>query len=324
MIPLAGLVLSSGARASGISGRDVLAHMLHGESEVAYIARETTTIWKQNPISSEQNVWKAGFKGKRIEYLKPAFLRGEIITDDGKQLHEFVARHRVVKVRASRLAQHKLRDRSLLSTLKNGKLQVRLIGRDTIAGRSAYVIEVRPKSSHSGHARKLWIDALKWVKLKTQDINSSGKVSSSSAFTSIRFVDSLPPKIFEGSFGQNLRIVKESSPQRFSSISEVQKFVSFRVMRPTHLPSGYSLMGIVVREYRQEKIVALRYSDGVNSFSLFQSPGRALNRNFVKRLLKGPVQPSSDTYTWRKRDLSLTLVGNLSESQFRRIAQSVR
>lgn len=321
---LAGMLFSGKAQAVTPSAQAVLANMLSRESGVAYTAREITTIWKRTPIVSEQIVSKAGLKGKRVEYITPSRLRGEVIIDNGSRLYDYSAQHRLLRIRASKLATHRAHNIKTLGQLKHGKLRIRLIGREKVAGRSAYVIEVRAKSNRPSHARRIWIDMQKWVKLRTEDVNSNGKVASTSRYTSIRFVNSLPASTFKASFTKGVRIIREPAPQRLSTIAEAQKSVPFRIMHPAYLPSGYVLEGVLVRNYRQGKIVSIRYSDGVNSFSLFESPGRMLSKNFVKRLLKGPVRPASDTYSWRRRDVSLTLVGNLGDSLFRKIALSVR
>jgi len=310
-------------QAHAIDGRTVLANMLKAENSVAYIAHEVTTLAREPALTSEQTVYRAGFKGMRTEYTQPDILKGEIRADDGKVLAHLIPRDRVLEMRPSRIAGMKEWAEHSEEALQHGDIEIELVGKDKIAGRNAYVLELNPKHHHHGK-RKFWVDTEKWVKLRTEDITPEGTVASMSYYTKIDFVKSIPDEKFRVVAPEGYRVERESGPPRMMPLEKARQLAGFRILEPGYLPPGFKVAGAAVMPFRAGKIVSIRYTDGVNTLSLFQARGDMLNPRFLRRLHEGPVQPGRGIYSWRKGDLNLTIISRISMDDIRQVAGSVK
>ena len=317
------LLAVGAAMAEPIDGPTVLKRMLEAEGRVAFTAHQVTTLARGPSLTSEQIVYRAGFRGMRIEYIEPPRLKGEIRADDGRALVHFVPKANVVKIGPSGLAALRTRTEQAAQGFRKGNLSVELVGKDKIAGRTAYVIEVRPKLRRKAPTRKFWVDSEKWVKLKTEDIAPDGTVASMSYYTKIDFVNAIPDEKFRFKAPPGVRVERRMAPAPVS-IEKARELVGFRVLEPAYLPPGFKPAGAMVQPFRRGKLVVIRYTDGVSSFSLFQTPGRMLKPRFLERLHEGPVQPDKGIYSWRKGNLNLTIIGQLPMDQIRKIASSVK
>ena len=316
------LVLAA-SQAYAIDGRTVLANMLKAEGRVSYIAHEVTTLAREPAVTSEQTVYRAGFKGMRTEYTQPDILKGEIRADDGRVLAHLIPRARVLETRPSRIAEMREWAEHSEGALQRGDIEIELVGKDKIAGRNAYVLELKPKHHHHGK-RKFWVDTEKWVKLRTEDITPEGTVASMSYYTKIEFVKTIPDEKFRIEAPEGYRVERESGPPHTMPLEQAKQAAGFRVLEPSYLPPGFKVAGAAVMPFRGGKIVSIRYTDGVNTLSLFQARGDMLNPRFLRRLHEGPVQPGRGVYSWRKGDLNLTIISRISMDDIRRVAASVK
>lgn len=318
------MMLSVGL-AYAIDAGTILKHMLESEGKVAFTAHQVTTLAKDPPLTSEQVIYRAGFKGMRTEYIAPPSLKGEVMADDGKKLAHLIPKDKVLKMRPSRLAALRMRSHLAEEAFERGHLKVELVGRDRVAGREAYVIQVSPRHRSKEQTRKFWVDTDKWVKLKTEDISGDGTVLSMSYYTRIEFVDSIPEDKFRIDPAPGVRVEHERpSGPPLMPIEKLKREAGFRILEPSYLPAGFKLVGGNLMPFRSTKLVVLRYTDGVTSFSLFQAPEHVLDRKFLERLHQGPVRPGKGVYSWRENGLNLTIVGHLHPDQIRKIAASVK
>lgn len=319
------ITIIGAASAQEIDGPMVFKKMLEAEQQVSFTAHQVTTIARKPAVTSEQIIYKAGNRGMRMEYIDPPSLRGEVMADDGKTLMHYIPKEKVVRKHPSRLAAMGMRADQAGKAFSRGGLQVNLVGRDRIAGRNAYVIEVMPKMRQGSPPRKFWVDTKKWVKLKTEDIAPDGTIASMSYYTKIEFVNNIPDAKFHINLPEGVRVEQGREGKHSISIKQARQKAGFRVLEPSYLPPDFKPAGATVVPFRGGKLVALRYSDGVSSFSLFQTPGRMLNPKFLERLHEGPVQPGKGIYSWRHGSLNLTIVApTMSQDQMRRIADSIK
>lgn len=320
---LALLVLATAlaAHSDQMDGRAALKKMFEAESKVSYIAHEVTTLARGPAMTSEQTVYKAGDKGMRMEYTSPDGLKGEIRADDGHVLAHYIPEKKVLRMRQSRLASA----HSWMAHADRmfGRVDVEMVGRDKMAGRSAYVVEIKPHSGR-GPSRKIWIDTEKWIKLKTEEIGPDGTVLSMSYFTKIDFVGSISGQKFHVDAPPGVRVEHEEHEPHTVPIERAKHEAGFQVLVPSYLPQGFKSEGAAVIPFRDGKIVAIRYTDGVSMFSLFQTPGERLNPRFIERLHHGPDRAGMEVFTWRVGDISFTIVGQISQDEIRRIARSVK
>lgn len=320
------LVLAMGliAQAQQVDGETALKRMLAAEKKVCFIAHEVTTLARGPAVTSEQTVYRAGVRGMRMEYLSPAKLKGEIRADDGHVLAHYIPSEKVIRIRPSRLAgMRPWMARTGGEIGHHEGLAVQLVGKDKIAGRNAYVVQVKSEGHH-GFSRKFWIDTDKWVKLRTEEINSDGTVVSMSYYTKIEFVNSIPDSKFHLDPPQGVRIDHDEHEPHPMPVERARREAGFHLLEPAYLPRGFKLAGAVIIPFREGKIVGLRYTDGVSTISMFQTPGDKLSPKFIERLQHGPARSGTGVYSWREGKISLTIVGRISQDQIRQIAGSVK
>jgi negative regulator of sigma E activity len=317
------LFLCTFSCAEDIDGRTVLKNMLESEGKVAFIARQATTIKGKTSITSEQIVYRAGFKGMRIEYVQPPALKGEVIVDDGEVYMHLIPRERILRSGPSRLKMLQMRTSEASKGFRRNLLSVNLIGKDHVAGRDAYIIEVKSNRPGRHPTRKFWVDTAKWIKLKTQDIAPDGTLLSMSYYKEIDFVDQIDERKFHLDIPPGVHVVRQ--PQwKTVPLDKVKKYAGFKVLEPTYLPKGFRAVGASLIPFRHGKMVVVRYTDGVSSFSLFQTPSHMLDRKFLARLHEGPVKPREGIYSWKADGLNLTIVGQISMDEIRKIAASIK
>lgn len=318
------LALGSTCWAEQLDGHTLLKRMLSAEGTVAFTAHQITTLARGPSVTSEQIIYRDGFKGMRTEYLQPPSLAGEVMADDGRTLMHLIPKSEVVRVGSSRLRDLKARTEQSVYASTRGHIKAELVGKDRIANRSAYVVQVRPQMRKEGPTRKFWIDAEKWIKLKTEDITPAGAVLSMSYYTRVTFVDGIARDKFRIETPAGYRVERHHVGLSSMSLDKARKNAGFKLLEPSKLPPGFKAMNASFVPFRGGKLVVMRYTDGVTSLSLFQTKAKNLDRKFLSKLHEGPVQPSPGMYAWRRSDVNLTLIGQLSTEQLREIAASVK
>ena len=314
------MAMMTSALAQHIDGQSILLKLFDAEGHVSYTAHQVTVLSGGPVITSEQNVYRSGYDGMRLEYTDPTALHGEIHADDGHVFAHLVPSRKTLKIGPSRLAELKKRTQQM----HNEDLYAKLVGRDRIADRPAYIVEVRPNHLGRMPKRKLWVDQDKWVKLKIEELGSDGKVLSSSYYTKINYVKSIPESKFHIDLPDGYRVYKRDDRANIMSLDAARKSASFRLMEPTYLPSGFKAIGVKVIPFRHGQLVTIRYTDGVNPVSLFQTQQRESGHRFLDRLHNGQIEPGHEIYSWQKDNLNLTLIGQLSQKELHKIADSVK
>ncbi len=143
----------------------------------------------------------------------------------------------------------------------------RLVGRETIAGRPAYVLTLTNR--HRGNiARKLWIDTDRHIILQRESMNADGQLVSRTTLMDIRFgtptepIPSPPPHCKQKTPARDLQSV---------SIREAQQALGEPLLVPGYLPAGYELQGVYKFETGSgSKAVELRYNDGLKALSVYE------------------------------------------------------
>lgn len=317
------LVWMSASAEPNIDGRTALRRMVNAENSTSFSAHQVTTISGKITLTSEQDIQRVGFKKMRMDFTAPDMLRGEVMVDDGQVLSHYIPRARLLKQRPSMLNALRRRVMQTGTALKQGRLSVEVADTDRIAGRDAVVIEVKPIRHRPGFWSRYWVDTDKWVKLKTEDIAPDGKVVSTFYYTRIDFRNSIPGSKFRLDPPDGVKVEKDAMAS-LVSVKKAQKMVDFNILEPSYLPPSFKTVGATVRPFRGAQMVAIRYTDGVNCFSLFQTPGRTLTPGFRKRLHGGPVHAGGGVYSWKVGDLNLSIVGQIPPDQMERIAASVK
>lgn len=313
------MVLSSGAFCKEMDANQIIAKWNQAERTAKYIANEVTILQGYGGLKSREIVYHDGINGSRIEYTYPPKMKGTVIVDDGKQCVYYSPSEKRMTVGPSRLAMMKKYNSKKASSADHISAQLR--GKGNVAGRSAYIVESRFKFNPHKYG-KVWIDDEKWVRLKSQEIASNGRVLSSSYYTSIRFVDSIPSSKFTIRRKPGIKVEQMRNPW-LMPLERAKTLVDFKVVEPSYVPNGYKQIGSMVVPFRQGRILGIRYSNGANGFTIFESSDDVLEPGFLRKLHEGPVKSSDEVYSCRIKGLNVTIVGAISTAEMEKITESM-
>ncbi len=246
---------------------------------------EGVEISNANGLTSEETI-RGDTKGRvRREYTAPASLAGDVILTWPNQYYRFRNReHRLYLAlwpvetsdKASRL-------RVLART---GRVRIQVTGEQMVAGRAATQITISAVTGNDENeaSQVLSLDKETGLALKTERYNRMGRLLSSTYLRSVTMGAALAPDAFNPN---TLPPALEKVPlfpggqPAFSTVDQARSLLSFAIKVPTHLPAGYALDGVWVFGQARRASVLLRYSSGVNHFSLLE--GLVVNPNALAR-----------------------------------------
>lgn len=227
---------------------------------------------------------------------------GRIVQDDGTYVRQYESRYRVVLV-----------DRrpptptpTTLFRLLSRSHRMVLAGTDKVCGRKAFVVLIIPRVPGNPW-RKCWIDYYTKLTLKNEQYGSewpNGQPQSFMFWSSISFQPVTEQAVKLPTIA-GAKLVPCPHGQPVVSLGQVQKLLGFRVLMPANPPPGYVYDGASVVQVGTSRAVHLRFTNGLNAVSVFQS--------------SGPIQPqalaqvNTQILIWRQGSVNIALVGNIDK-----------
>lgn len=310
---------------------DILKKSYAAEGRVTFTGRMRTTLHMgSNRTSADVTVHRSGDR-MRMEYLSGPSA-GATILDDGKSVTRLDQRTRTAYVSGTPDAPDHL---SLL--LSNyGPI---VTGEGRVAGRDCYVLAIRPK--YAGNpSKRLCVDKSTFLALKTERFDSDGKLSLSTEYTSIDYSKRPAASLFGVPNGWKTMRLSGSGD---SSLDAVRQSVGFMPVKPGYMPKGYTFDGYYVRENpRNVRFAVLRYTNGMNTLSLYQrrcaGQGRGQGRGAGRGMGRGRGQMAGQNFPSAilaetphaqmaqvfVGDLTVIVVGDMASRELERIAQSFK
>jgi len=192
-------------------GWDLLQRMVKADLTVPFIAREI----RQNPNGKETELWVRWdpARGARLESIRPA---GEIVVDNKTDAFVYNPRKHEWTQRGSLLLGVRRRSGDIARRLMQGTLKATWEGQDTIAVRTADIVRVAPANGAVGPSRRLWIDRVNGLRLKSENVAPDGRVLNSSYYLSL----DLAPTFRGDDFTVPQNTTPVEKPNRFRSVAE--------------------------------------------------------------------------------------------------------
>ncbi len=318
---IAGLKLLVPTRVADASA--ILKQSCAGFDKLDYSGTVTSTVsYCGHKIITRSTVRHKG-KDERIEYLSGP-VRGVVIINTGKENR--IYQPNTGKIIISQTVDSTRHD--LVSLLNNYKAIKTADG--SVAGRKVNIISL--ESKHNGPARKLWIDRKTGIILKSEEYSTDGRLRSRTEFTKISYapqhieaVNKLPDTVEAKWTREELDIP--------SSLAEVEKTVGIRTTLPAYMPGGYSLESASVYNCVcgcGNKAIHLRYTDGLNSISIYETPGSSQygsNTCKIHCATKGRCVVAdarqAQVATISIGKITVIVVADLSEAEITRIVDSI-
>ena len=236
----------------------------------------------------------------RTEFYMPDALSGIILIQDGGTFWKYYPKREVWEE-----SPHPIMlppDVIHEETLHNYELS--LVGSGTVAGRPTHIIQAVPRSRYES-VRKVWIDKDCYLIMRTQVESPRGAVVNSSAFTKI---DINPNDIDQSAFKAQGKIIQARKPGK----------MDFQVAKPSYLPKGYKLVGISRLSVNGRCSAHLQFSNGAYIISMFQ---RQQSGDAPLKEIKSRV---TNVMTWTRNGIKFTLMGDVPNSELRKIADSTK
>ena len=309
--------------APDLDAQNLLRRMLQAEKSLPLSGTQTTTISRDGrDVTSEQRVLRNGSRALRLEYIRPANLAGEQIVDDGRLFRRYIPATNTLEVSPSRIQRLGGRMRQVMEQITKGGLSVQSVGQETIAGRACRVVEVMPSGLTKATRRRFWIDPTNGAQLRIDQFNAAGIRVSTSYYTDITYNPTFAPDAFRApKTPGTVRTVTPQVGTALPSVAQAQTQAGFTVLQPSFLPPGFRFQSASISDYRKNKLVALRYVNGMNTFSLFETPRPPEARPEEPKRVR---HPRNGVLTGEQGNLRLVLIGNLSGEDMERVLASVR
>ncbi len=201
---------------------------------------------------------------------------------------------------------------------------------EVVAGRDTWHVDIMPNAPGKPK-RLLLVDSVEPVILRSEEINPDGSIAVESQFENIDFNSVIDDSLFHPNFPQGVTVKDHGVAPDFLTLSEIEKSIGKKLGVPKELPDGFEFESGNLFHFKGKPITHLRYTDGLNIISLFQSetPINTKNRVFGWHGYEGlngkiGFSRAGHVYHWRFGNRHYTLVGNISLAAMRKLARSLK
>lgn len=269
---LAGLGTCSSSHAEPIDLQALFQKATHPPT-LAYSGRMMLTVKHgEDNQSAEMEVAFRPPQWSRYDVWNADGVLQSSVVDDGKTHWTFEPlTRRAWKGALPIFSQRSMNWRHTLLLLRQN-YAVRQAGQEAVAGVIADILEFIPQNAEQP-AEQLWIDPGSGAILKTRAWLQNGSWEYSAAFTRINFPDDLPAGEFVLTLPEGVSFVEQPAEATYFSPAEVIARMDGVIGAPALLPEGFHFESASVKAIGGARVAHLRYSDGLNVASVFESTG---------------------------------------------------
>ncbi len=295
----------------------LLTQMLHAENSLPLSGDQVTLVVRNGlDISSEQQVQRNGARALRLDYLRPARLAGEQYIDNGRFYCHFVPSKNTLELSPSRIHTLRVRVPQVIRQVRSGRLLVQQVGQETVAGHACVVLQVMVRSAAPVPSQKFWVDPVNGAQLRNEQYDSAGKLRSASYYTQVVYNPVFAPATFRLPPGGRVAATSFAPPTL--TIDQVRAQAAFPFQVPAALPPGFRFQGGSVSPLRNNQVAELRYSNGANALSVFETPEKPGLGSLA------PQHPRSGVLFSRQNGLKIVIIANLSNADLDNTLASLR
>lgn len=281
-------------------GKQLLLSSLRAEREVSYTAEQEVEIFgKDGRKEVRTRIYHQAPDKTRIEGISPEHMAGMILVQKGQSAYRWSKKRQTwFPTRWGVPEEHT----DLL--LQNYRVSFREEG--TLLGRKVNEIHVRPKRD-GNPSKTLWLDKETGLVLRSELLNCRREKVSSVHFHKLDLQPKgLSPELFD---------VKHISAER-----RRENAPPWKPIVPSYLPAGYIQTGVSSMELRDRRGAHLKFSDGLNTISLFETRAEHGSDDHPRVQEK---QNFSRELHWSAAGWEFVLVADLSPDELKHIADSV-
>lgn len=301
--------------ASQAGARVVLARMLAAEDSIAVSFTETEVrVSPKRLETTTENVYLQSGR-RRVERFEPRYGVTVLVVDDGTLTWTSVTGLRYILREPSR-------PKKARANISPG-LTVADLGTVDLGGRTARVIETVNKA---GLRTRLWVDAATCLLLREERYDTDGRSTYSMDRTNVDFA---PPES-QGRFTFTPRpgarvFTDRRAWKQAVFLRVVAGQVSFAVLVPGYVPSGFAFESGDLIEVAKAPVVVTRFRQGNALLLLFQREASSADRKKPSGWKKVLTRVRGDVvaYELRQGGFVVTLVGPIGEKEAQQVFSSL-
>lgn len=255
---------------SSPSALSVLQKVMNLDAKTTYTAVRLQSNWDSlTTLKVRRDQSNTG--ANAVLVLSPLEKQGELSVDNARSWVQFFPDRAVLIVQDSPLKRRTQADINTRFELLKRNYRVSQDKAETIAGRKCQRISVVPSQKELLFTRRFWVDSEKFVVLRVQWLDNSGKSKTVSDTISISYPNSLPPETFEVRIGTSPKEIQIQAPVRQPGLNYLSRKVGFRVLQPSNMPLGFFLTAADSLTANNRDLAALRYTDGATNVTVYQA-----------------------------------------------------
>ena len=231
-------------------------------------------------------------------------------------------------------------DRKRMATLSQKEVELLaqnytfdLVPADPIAGQETDLVTVSPRFE-ARPTKRLYLARDTGIILRIEDFAPDGKLRFMSVYTQISFEEeAVKQKLAEWRRDEKSPATRRRRRSQPITLDKVKTVLEGKLIEPTYLPPGFQLLETRYFKHRSETVY-LRYTDGMLTFTVFESKRKQGNsRNGERRDVKPLQIQGTETrhekrgpthiLQWSIADLNFTVMGELHQDELIKVAESL-
>ncbi len=329
IVILLALAMAPAAVAAAPSDETWLVSAVSAPRRVSYVGTKEIVLWSDRGTQASMvDVAHRAPAALRLEYRPTVRRHRRIVIDDGRQRWYYEPTTRLVLISTSSAEGDDAVSAGRLRLLLNNYAAT-VVGRDSVAGRPAVVVTVRPRIGRRPWLR-LWLDEATALILRSEHYHADGRLSEMATFTRIDFREPEPGLFrFTPPAGVTVRQVR---PTAAATLADLPGRVGFVPVAPQRLPEGFILDRVRLGGTAALPVAVLQYTDGLAALTLFQrraDPGARHTLPSGRLVSVGAGEAtlanlgSASVLHWQNGEVVLTLLGELLSEDLTAIATGI-
>lgn len=296
-----------------------------------YSGKKSIINWAEN--STHAFIVEVKYsKDNRYRYcfLAPKHISGKTIINDGVwEITYEPARKHIMKKKLKNQDHEEIIN--IFNTLcKN--YNFKFINTAKLIGRVCYPVQFISKRDNQIY-REIYIDREKNLILQDKWYEN-GKLVIESHFIEIEFPDNFPENTFTINPAEYVTGSKEKYnifDEPLSDINRIKEIVNFKPVIPPDMPSGFIFENANIIKYKNSKILHLKYTDGLNTVSLFESNmafelpySMKINRKSDMDFPSVPCPGINQVYHSKVYNTNFIIMGNINKKSLNEMGDFIK
>jgi hypothetical protein len=253
----------------------------------------------------------------RLEFLSPESVSGRLVIDDGAASWQYEPSVHLVIHGPSFVSGVGRPERAGAILRGYG---VRILGREEVIGRPTVVVGLA--AGRTGSHRRLWVDEVTGIPLRTEERDTRGKIIFVSYFSRISYSLNLPPALFQFRRPAGARVVEfYLSGDPVGTPADLVRLARSPIAVPAVLLGQYRFRDGRIAHHGAFSAVVATYSDGISVLTVFQTPSSRM----AFPVVGDPITagPGSRRFLdlgyfrvvlWQRGGMNFAVLGNVPET----------